>query len=341
MRVAVVHDGTINPGGAVRVVTEAARSLDADLYVGFSGKEREWWEERAPNDVTVLRTTSRGGRLNDIRTARSILNLDLEEYDVVLTSGPAAKFFQPYDNQLRIHYLHHPPLVAMWFSGGLTSYIIKSIDRLETLTIPAIVANSKLTATRAKRHYGQEVDDVICPPVEVEKFDITRNRQSKQVVMVGRLEERKRPQVAVDAMRNLPDFILKIIGDGPLRKELERDAPSNVDFLGFVDDETLRRTIEESVAGIFLAEREDFGITPAEYMAAGTPTVGVDEPNTNNLIDEDVGVLVDPTASDVASGIHTVEQTEWDRSVLRNHAEEYGVERFRKDLLTFVKTEYF
>jgi glycosyltransferase involved in cell wall biosynthesis len=341
MRVAVVHDGTINPGGAVRVVTEATKALDADLYVGFSGKKQEWWQERVPNDVSILRRTSRSGRLNDIRTAHSILNLELHNYDVLFTSGPAAKFVQPYDDQLRIHYLHHPPLAALWFEGGLLSYLVKSLDRLETLTIPAVIANSELTAIRAERHYGESVDEVICPPVDIKCFNASRDRQANQLVLVGRLEERKRPKVAIDAMRELPEYTLKVLGDGPLRGTLERNAPENVEFEGYVDDETLRRTVEQSVAGLFLAEREDFGITPIEYMAAGTPVVGVDEPNTSNQVDQQTGVLVDPTPDAVAEGVRRVEKTTWDHAAIRESAKAFSTDRFREKVERFVEAEYF
>ncbi|ELZ19151.1 group 1 glycosyl transferase [Haloterrigena salina JCM 13891] len=270
-----------------------------------------------------------------------MLNLELHDYDVLFTSGPAAKFVQPYDDQLRVHYLHHPPLAALWFEGGLLSYLVKSLDRLETLTIPAVIANSKLTATRAERHYGESVDKVICPPVDVESFDATRNRRSKQLVLVGRLEERKRPGVAVDAMRQLPEYTLKVLGDGPLRGMLERNAPDNVEFKGYVDDETLRRTVEQSVAGLFLAEREDFGITPIEYMAAGTPVVGVDEPNTKNQVDEQTGVLVNPTPDAVTEGVRRVEQTTWDHAAIRERATAYSTDRFREQVEGFVEAEYF
>ncbi|NIB99459.1 glycosyltransferase [Halobacterium sp. R2-5] len=341
METAVVHDGTIHPGGAVNVVTEAAHALDADLYIGFSGKDWSWWETRVPNEVTLLRKTSRSGTLNDIRTARSILNLDLREYDLVLSSGPATKFFQPYDDQLHVHYLHHPPLASLWFTGGLFSYLVKIVDRIETSAIPHLIANSELTSTRVFRQYGQGVDRVIPPPVDVEQFSSDTERVESQLVMVGRLEDRKRPRVAVNAMQELPDCTLKLVGDGPLREEIERTAPSNVDILGYVDDQTLRSTIEESAAGVFLAEREDFGITPIEYMAAGTPVVGVDEPNTNNQVDEDTGVLVEPTPEAVVTGIQDVLRGDWDRQVLRNRSYDYSTERFRADLREFVETVYF
>ena len=76
MNVAIVHDGTIYPGGAVRVVIEAANALDADLFVGFSGKEHEWWDQQVSGEVTILRRTSRDGMLNDMVTGRNMINLD-------------------------------------------------------------------------------------------------------------------------------------------------------------------------------------------------------------------------------------------------------------------------
>jgi glycosyltransferase involved in cell wall biosynthesis len=270
-----------------------------------------------------------------------MLNLDLQSYDIILTSGPASKFIQPYDDQLHIHYIHHPPLSSLWFTGGLFAYLVKNIDRIETAAIPHLIANSELTSTRVFRHYNREVDTVLAPPVNVDSFSPSSDRVKNQLVMVGRLEERKRPRVVMNAMRELPTYTLKLLGDGPLREEIERDAPSNVDVLGYVDDSTVRTTIEQSVAGVFLAEREDFGITPVEYMAAGTPVVGVDEPNTNNQVNNSTGVLVDPTVEDVVSGIREAGERSWDRNSIRERAEEYDTGRFRASLREFVEAVYF
>lgn len=340
MKTAVVHDGTVHPGGAVRVVIEAARALDADLFIGFSGMDLEWWTKRAPNTVTVIRSTSRDGTVNSVRTALSMLKLDIREYDCILTSGPATKFFQPYDDQLRIHYLHHPPLSSLWFTGGLFDYVVKTIDHVETSSIPHVLANSELTSMRAFRHYNRKVDRVLPPPVDVGAFSLGTDRVDGQIVMVGRLEDRKRTELAVDAMCALPEYTLKLVGNGPLREEIERDAPPNVDVLGYVDDAALRGLVEKSVAGVFLAEREDFGITPIEYLAAGTPVVGVDEPNTNNQIDQNVGVLVNPEPNAVASGIREAVERDWDRNKLREAAERFGTDRFRAQLREFVEAVY-
>lgn len=335
----IVHDGTIHPGGAVNVVLEAARALDGDIVVGVSGVDQSWWDERAPNDVRVLKFADSRGTIRDAMLARKMLKLDLSEYDTVLTSGPAAKFYQTYDDQTRYHYLHHPPLPALWFDGGLFSYLVKTLDRIETWAIEGIICNSELTARRCVTQYGREPDAVVHPPVDVERFSTGRERERGSVVMVGRLEERKRVELAVDAFDGIGEVDgvvpqLHLLGDGPLRTEIESRALANVHVHGFVSDEQLTDRVETAEAGLFLAKREDFGITPVEYMAAGTPVVGVDEPNTNNqILDGKTGMLVDEEISSVRAGIRGVLEAEWDRDVVRGAAEDYRLGKFREGLV--------
>ncbi len=343
----VLHDGSIHPGGGVAVALEAARALDADLVVGFSGVDREWWAERAPNDVDVLTKRKRKWFVKDLQVTWKLLHLDLSAYDVVLSSGPAAKFYQAYDDQRVVHYTHHPPLSSLWYEGGLFRYVLKTLDRIETWSVPTLLANSALTADRIEAQYARDAT-VVHPPVDVERFAPDRERTPDEVVMVGRLEERKRPAVAVDAFRLLaerradgegPVPQLHLLGDGPQRSSLASDAPANVHVHGFVDDADLVDRVERAAAGLFLARREDFGITPVEYMAAGAPVVGVDEPNTNDqVVDGETGVLVAPEPEAVADGVERALATDWDRAAIRARAEEYGTERFheaiRREVLT-------
>lgn len=335
----VVHDGTIHPGGAVDVVLEAARALDSDLVIGVSGMSKSWWVKRAPNDVRVLKFVNKRSTLRDALLARKMLKLNLTEYNLVLTSGPAAKFYQTYDDQTRYHYLHHPPLPSLWFDGGLFSYLVKTVDRIETWAIEGVICNSELTAQRCVTQYGREPDAVVNPPVDVECFRTDRERERGSVVMVGRLEMRKRVELAVDAFDDIGEVNgqipqLHLLGDGPLRRTIESRAPENVHVHGFVSDDELMRRVETAEAGLFLAKREDFGITPIEYMAAGTPVVGVDEPNTSNqIIDNKTGTLIHPDVSSVKTGIRRVLTSDWDRDRIREASTAYGVAAFRTGLV--------
>lgn len=343
MNAVVIHDGAVHPGGAVDVVLTAARTLDADLVVGFSGKDRSWWADRAPNDVRVLTRRRRFPTLRDAYLAWRWTNLDLREYDLVLSSGPATKFYQPYDDQRIVHYMHHPPLSSLWFDGGLFDYAVSVIDRVETWSVPTVVANSELTGRRMVSHYDREPDAVVTPPVDVDRFSPDREKRPDEAVMVGRLEERKRPTVAVRAFQRLAERTegdpprLRLLGDGPLRSTVEGMAPDNVSVEGYVSDETLVEAVERASVGVFLARREDFGITPVEYMAAGTPVVGVDEPNTNNQVtDGETGVLVEPTPDAVADGVERALDADWDTGRIRAAAEEYDRSVFERRLADVV-----
>lgn len=341
-RVAVLHDGAIHPGGAVSVAIQATRALDADLIVGFSGVDAAWWETRVPNDVDVLTSRSRKSFLQDIRVAWKLRNLNLDDYEIIVTSGPAAKFYQPTDTQRVYHYLHHPPQSVLWGDTGLRAYLVKTTDRIETWSIAHLIANSELTADRIRTHYNRTADAVIHPPVDVDRFSTAAEKRPGEVVMVGRLEERKRPGVAVDAFERLwrggPDSpTLHFLGDGPLRSTLERRASPNVTFHGYVDDEELVRRVERAAAGLFLSRREDFGVAPIEYMAAGTPVVGVDEPNTNNqVVEGETGILIEPRPGSVAEGVTQVLSMEWDRADLGRRVNSYGNERFQSALRSTV-----
>ncbi|WP_327052776.1 glycosyltransferase [Halomicrococcus gelatinilyticus] len=344
MNAVVVHDGAVHPGGAVKVVIETARALDGDIVVGISAMDEDWWNSRVPNDAKVLSKKSKMGTIQDLKNAYRMMNLSLNEYDVVVTSGPATKFFQPYDNQTHVHYLHHPPLSKLWFEGGLSAYLQSFVDRVETRSIPVIIANSRLTAERCWKHYGREVSRVVNPPVEVESFSGKTDRQENKFVMVGRLEERKRPRLAVQAFTELQDSEisprpeLHLVGGGPDLQKIKKEASDNIVVHGFVDDEELRSIVESAYGGVFLAKREDFGLTPVEYLAAGLPVLGVDEPNTNNQIqNEEQGVLVEPDVESVKKGVVKMIDKPWDRENISATVDQYGINRFQKEIQEAVK----
>jgi glycosyltransferase involved in cell wall biosynthesis len=95
--------------------------------------------------------------------------------------------------------------------------------------------------------------------------------------LVGRLVEKKSPELAVEALRCLRDqqenVRLLVIGDGPLRAELERRAVDlPVTFCGFVPEASrLFRALDLLL--LTSQEVEAFGMVALEAMAAGVPVV--------------------------------------------------------------------
>jgi alpha-1,6-mannosyltransferase len=99
------------------------------------------------------------------------------------------------------------------------------------------------------------------------------------LLLCSRLSREKNPRRAIDVARELRRRGLKahlvIIGDGPLRGELERAAAGlPVTFLGFIADRAVVARIMASV-DILLAPGpiETFGLAALESLACGTPVV--------------------------------------------------------------------
>jgi glycosyltransferase involved in cell wall biosynthesis len=72
----------------------------------------------------------------------------------------------------------------------------------------------------------------------------------------------------------MPDKQIVIIGDGPEFSKVKNiaDKTDNIKLLGYQSDDVLADYMARARAFIFAAE-EDFGITPVEAQACGTPII--------------------------------------------------------------------
>jgi len=135
-----------------------------------------------------------------------------------------------------------------------------------------------------------------------------RNASTKTLVLgtVGRLSKEKGHAYLIEAFSKLikeyPHADLIIIGDGPLRDELERQCVSfgvkdMVEFTGYQDDVSSFY----SSMDIFISPSlvEHFPIAILEAMNHGKAIAATDVGGTGHLIqDRDTGLLMKPASSD-------------------------------------------
>jgi glycosyltransferase involved in cell wall biosynthesis len=158
-----------------------------------------------------------------------------------------------------------PSRAAMAFCRSyLQQWDLRSADRVN-----CFIANSKNVAAKIKMLYGREAA-VIHPPVDVERFELSE-RQEPYYLIVSALVPYKKIDIAIAAFNRLK-LPLKIAGEGPLRKRLEKLAQPNIEFLGWVSDEAIATLYASCQALIFPGE-EDFGIVPLEAQASGRPVI--------------------------------------------------------------------
>jgi len=96
-------------------------------------------------------------------------------------------------------------------------------------------------------------------------------------VYVGRLAEEKGIRTLVDAWRKVSNLRLKILGDGPLHRELEETVKLHnlpIDFLGYCDTENIFSIVGDAVFQVVPSEwYEPFGMVVLEAYACGTPVI--------------------------------------------------------------------
>ena len=132
------------------------------------------------------------------------------------------------------------------------------------------IAISSAVADRIRRHYGRTAP-VIYPPVDVDRIQPRDGKREGFYLLTGGFVPYKRENLALAAFRELGAPLI-VVGDGPMRKDLERRAPPNVSFLGRVSDAELAELYARCRALIYPQE-EDFGIVAVEAQAAGAPVI--------------------------------------------------------------------
>lgn len=138
---------------------------------------------------------------------------------------------------------------------------------------------------------------------------------SDYYVFVGRLIPEKGIWLLMDAFRKMPDRKLKIIGDGPLWREMEtyliEHAMINVDLLGAKYGQELNSLIKLSKALIFTSNcLENNPLVILEAMSLGKPVVASRIGGVPEMIQNGVtGYLFEPTHEDqLITAVDKIEQ---------------------------------
>lgn len=107
---------------------------------------------------------------------------------------------------------------------------------------------------------------------------LSQKREEKYIVYMGRLSEEKGIITLLKAMKDNPETVLKIMGKGPIEKELQEFAlhnkMSNIQFLGYKTGEEKNEIIGNAMALIAPSEWEEpFGRIVIEAYQVGTPVI--------------------------------------------------------------------
>ncbi|AEX85592.1 glycosyltransferase [Marinitoga piezophila KA3] len=126
---------------------------------------------------------------------------------------------------------------------------------------------------------GLDRNKIIIKPnfnVPLDSSNEIQNVKKNGYLFIGRLDESKGIKELIENWKKLPkNYVLTIIGDGPLKTYVEMNTSENIIYLGRIENEKIKKFIKKAK---FLVQSsiwyETFGLTIIEAFQLGTPVIG-------------------------------------------------------------------
>lgn len=284
-------------------------------------------------------------------TPLAIEKHDLRGADIIVSSSHAfAKGVLTSADQLHVSYIHSPMRYA-WdlhheyladyalnrgVRGLLARYMfhrLRQWDRQTANNVDLFLANSRYVQGRIWRTYRRR-SLVLPPPVAVRAFEFNPHK-SDHYVSVSRLVSYKRVDLLIEAFRQMPQRSLVIIGDGPEAPRLRGMCPPNVKMLGWQPRDVVQLQMGSARAFLFAA-LEDFGISPVEAQACGTPVIAYGRGGSCETVrdlrsaSQPTGLLFDQqTAESLRAAVEAFDGASIDPHDCRAWAESFDEQHFQ------------
>ena len=336
-RVAVIHDWLTGMRGGEAVLEGILDTLPgAELFTlfHFPGSVSQTIEARTIHTSSLQKVAR---RVRDYRHLlplfpRAVREWDLSGYDLIVSSSHCVAKSVNARGKAHLSYCH-TPMRYIWDrfddyfprSRPLRRAAAISIapwlrrwDRNTAAEVTQFVANSTFVRDRIRRFYDRDAA-VVHPYVGDEFLSAPlADARDDYHLIVSALVPYKRIELAIQAMEGRR---LVIIGGGPLLGELRARSGPNVELMGSVSRDRIIERLARA-RSLILPGVEDFGITPLEAMAVGTPVVALGEGGVrDSVVDGVTGIFFDaPQVQSLRRALDAVEGQAWDRQSLRTHA---------------------
>ncbi|MED4039110.1 glycosyltransferase family 4 protein [Niallia taxi] len=371
MKIAIVHDWLVTYAGAEKVLEEILNIYpEADIYslVDFLDEgKRDFIKNKKVNTTFIQKLPFAKKKYRNYLPLMplAIEQLDLSIYDVIISSSHAvAKGVITGPDQLHISYVHSPIRYA-WdlqhqyliesgldkgIKGFITRYILHKIRNWDYRTANGVdyfLSNSNFIGRRIKKVYRRS-SKTIYPPVDVSSFTLNEKKEDFYLT-ASRMVPYKKIDIIVEAFSRMPEKQLVVIGDGPDFEKIKTKAGANVKILGYQNFDSLIDYMQRARAFVFAAE-EDFGITPVEAQACGTPVIaygkGGSKETVRNLRDMDrpTGLFFyEQTASSIIEAVKEFELNNYKISPrdCRSNACNFSPQIFRDELKKFIESKLY
>ena len=342
MKVALVHDYLHEFGGAERVLLALSEIWpEAPIYTAFYQKNSPAGERFKGKQIIASWAQSIPFFKKKLYSPLRFLapqiwsSFDLSGFDLVITSS--SWYITKGLHLNEICYCNTPPrwlygyqTASNWQKywpvrayGQVVGHYLRLYDFQQAQKVKYFIANSRETQGRIKKFYRRD-STVIYPPVDISSKSRKSSKSSKSnyFLIVSRPVGGKGIELGKEAAKEY-GFDLKIVGGGE------------------VSDAELVKLYSGAKAFLALSRDEDFGITPVEAMACGTPVIAYNGGGyKETVIDGKTGVFFNEyNINSLMRSLHKFEKLNIKAADCREQAKKFNKERFKREIREFVKSK--
>lgn len=358
-RVAIAHDYRTQRGGAERVVSQFATMFPEASIVTSVYEPDLTYPDFASHEVITSPLNRIGWLRRHFRAGLPLYDWAFDHTEVpagtdtvlVSTTGfahgvktpPGCRKVVYCHSPARFLYLADDYLGDKWWRSP-KGIVLRALtpplrrwDQKAAASADEYLCNSTVVRDRIRDVYGIEAT-VVHPPYSLdpdgpqEPLPGSENLPSF-FLTVSRLMPYKNVDVLLHAFADMPDEHLVVIGSGPLRDELHDLAPANVSFFEGISDAQLRWAYAHAAA-VIAPSKEDFGLTPVEGFAFGTPCLALHAGGyLDTVVDGISGQFFDSATPDaVVQAVRSFRENPVEKRAVLDHAERFSPDTFSKDV---------
>ncbi len=202
------------------------------------------------------------------------------------------------------HYLKHVKMDYKWAKKASWRYTVGFYNHCHLVLSPTQALAETLLSKGLKKPVAiiqNSIDTNLFRPVSDTAIKDQLKSQfgikGRSIVYMGRVSYEKNIDQVLKAfalmVKEIADFKLMIVGDGPERKNLEKLAENlgiknNVIFTGFLYKEDLVRALQANDIFITASKSENMPLSVLEAMATGLPVITVKEKGLGEIVKENV-----------------------------------------------------
>lgn len=194
---------------------------------------------------------------------------------------------------------HRSMLISGEFTNKVNNYLEKTVNNSD-----AFYSVSRALKNSIYKRINTKSEIEILPNMvgDIFEFSILEN-ECFVYTFIGTLNNNKRILQLLKCFNSLyqskKNIVLNIVGDGPLRKEIELYIHNSVNLqecirmFGTLSRENTAELLKKTNVFVLTSAYETFGVVYIEAMAIGRPVIATKNGGANDLVNDSNGILID------------------------------------------------